>query len=81
MNVTLPVVPMGVTTATLLPPVLPEPAEMAKRRGPIGPVLVSIDAFANPNDLALTCDVAGERMQDSRTSDMIFSVPHDDFSE
>jgi 2,4-diketo-3-deoxy-L-fuconate hydrolase len=42
--------------------------------GPIGPALVSIDAFADPNDLALTCDVAGERMQDARTSDMIFSV-------
>jgi 2,4-diketo-3-deoxy-L-fuconate hydrolase len=43
--------------------------------GPIGPALVSIDAFPNPNDLALTCDVAGERMQDARTSDLIFSVP------
>jgi 2-keto-4-pentenoate hydratase/2-oxohepta-3-ene-1,7-dioic acid hydratase in catechol pathway len=43
--------------------------------GPIGPALVSIDAFPDPNDLALTCDVAGERMQDARTSDMIFSVP------
>jgi len=43
--------------------------------GPIGPTLVSIDAFNNPNDLALTCDVAGERMQDARTSDLIFSVP------
>ena len=43
--------------------------------GPTGPALVSIDAFANPNDLALSCDVAGERMQDARTSDMIFSVP------
>jgi 2-keto-4-pentenoate hydratase/2-oxohepta-3-ene-1,7-dioic acid hydratase in catechol pathway len=43
--------------------------------GPIGPALVSIDAFAKPNDLALTCDVAGERMQAARTSDMIFSVP------
>ena len=42
--------------------------------GPIGPALVSLDAFADPNDLALTCDVAGERMQDARTSDMIFSV-------
>jgi len=42
--------------------------------GPIGPALVSIDAFPNPNDLALTCDVAGERMQDARTSDLIFSV-------
>ena len=31
--------------------------------------------FADPNDLALTCDVGGERMQDARTSDMIFGVP------
>ncbi len=43
--------------------------------GPLGPALVSIDAFPNPNDLALSCDVSGERMQASRTSDMIFSVP------
>ena len=43
--------------------------------GPTGPVLVTLDAFANPNDLALTCDVAGERMQSGRTGDMIFSVP------
>lgn len=42
--------------------------------GPIGPALVSLDAFAQPNDLALTCDVDGERMQNSRTSDMVFSV-------
>ena len=42
--------------------------------GPIGPTLVSVDAFRNPNDLALSCDVAGERMQDARTSDLIFSV-------
>lgn len=43
--------------------------------GPIGPVLVTLDAFADPNDLALTCDVAGERMQSGRTGDMIFGVP------
>jgi 2-keto-4-pentenoate hydratase/2-oxohepta-3-ene-1,7-dioic acid hydratase in catechol pathway len=42
--------------------------------GPIGPAVVSVDAVREPNDLALTCDVAGERMQDARTSDMIFSV-------
>ncbi len=42
--------------------------------GPIGPALVSLDAVSSPNDLALTCDVNGERMQDARTSDMIFSV-------
>lgn len=42
--------------------------------GPIGPALVSLDEVANPDALALTCDVAGERMQDGRTSDMIFCV-------
>jgi 2-keto-4-pentenoate hydratase/2-oxohepta-3-ene-1,7-dioic acid hydratase in catechol pathway len=42
--------------------------------GPIGPALVTLDALPNPDDLALTCDVSGERMQDARTSDMIFSV-------
>jgi 2-keto-4-pentenoate hydratase/2-oxohepta-3-ene-1,7-dioic acid hydratase in catechol pathway len=42
--------------------------------GPIGPALVSLDAFPDPNNLALTCDVAGERMQDARTSDLIFPV-------
>jgi len=43
--------------------------------GPIGPAIVSLDAFADPNDLSITCEVAGERMQDSRTADMIFPVP------
>jgi len=42
--------------------------------GPTGPALVSLDGLSNPNDLALTCDVNGERMQDARTSDLIFSV-------
>ncbi len=42
--------------------------------GPIGPALVSLDAFADPNDLALTCDVAGEPMQRGRTRDMVFGV-------
>jgi len=43
--------------------------------GPIGPALVSLDAFGDPDDLGLTCDVAGERVQDGRTRDMIFPVP------
>ncbi len=42
--------------------------------GPLGPALVSLDAFRDPDDLALTCDVDRERMQDGRTSDMIFPV-------
>ncbi len=43
--------------------------------GPIGPWLVTLDEFADPNDLALCCDINGERVQDSRTSLLIFSVP------
>ena len=42
--------------------------------GPIGPWLTSLDEVGDPDDLAITCDVAGERMQESRTSEMIFSV-------
>lgn len=43
--------------------------------GPIGPALVSVDSFADPDDIELWCDVGGERMQHARTSDLIFSVP------
>lgn len=42
--------------------------------GPLGPAVVSLDEVPDPNDLALTCDVSGERMQDGRTRDMIFPV-------
>lgn len=40
---------------------------------PIGPVVVTADAI-DPNDLAISSVVNGEKRQDSRTSDMIFSV-------
>lgn len=43
--------------------------------GPIGPAVVSLDAFADPNDLRLTCEIGGERVQDGRTRDQVFSVP------
>lgn len=43
--------------------------------GPTGPWLVTHDELPNPDDLALSCAVNGETMQDSRTSDLIFSVP------
>ncbi len=43
--------------------------------GPIGPWLVSVDEFADPDDLAIECTVTGELMQKSRTSELIFSVP------
>ena len=42
--------------------------------GPMGPVLVSPDNFADPTDLAITCDINGERKQDDRTTSLIFSV-------
>lgn len=43
--------------------------------GPIGPCVVSVDSLSDPNALAISCDVAGERMQTAQTSDMVFSVP------
>jgi 2,4-diketo-3-deoxy-L-fuconate hydrolase len=43
--------------------------------GPLGPAVVPLSELADPDDLAITCDVAGSRMQDSRTSQMIFGVP------
>lgn len=43
--------------------------------GPIGPAVVSLDQFANPTDLAISCDINGERRQDARTSDLIFDIP------
>ena len=43
--------------------------------GPIGPVLVSVDSFDDPDDLQISCSVSGDPRQDSRTSDLIFDVP------
>ena len=42
--------------------------------GPLGPTLVSLDMFDDPKDLAITCAVNGEPRQNSRTSNLIFSV-------
>ena len=42
--------------------------------GPMGPWLVTPDEFADPDDLALSCTLNGEVMQNSRTNDLIFSV-------
>jgi 2,4-diketo-3-deoxy-L-fuconate hydrolase len=44
--------------------------------GPVGPCLVTIDEVDDPDDLAIGCSVNGEKMQEARTSDLIFSVPH-----
>lgn len=43
--------------------------------GPIGPWLVTLDEFADPNDLELGCAIDGEQVQLGRTRDLIFSVP------
>ncbi len=43
--------------------------------GPIGPALVSLDEFEDPDALVLRCWVGGEQMQASTTANLIFSVP------
>jgi 2-keto-4-pentenoate hydratase/2-oxohepta-3-ene-1,7-dioic acid hydratase in catechol pathway len=43
--------------------------------GPIGPAVVSVDAFAKPDAIGLWCEVSGERMQAACTDDLIFGVP------
>ncbi len=43
--------------------------------GPTGPAMVSVDAFADRDNIGLWCDVSGERMQEGSTTDLIFSVP------
>jgi 2,4-diketo-3-deoxy-L-fuconate hydrolase len=57
-----------------------EPAhfDLGKSRdtyGPIGPVVVSPDSFADPGDHLITCDINGERRQEDRTSNLIFDIP------
>jgi len=42
--------------------------------GPIGPALVSLDELERPNDLAIRCEIGGTRLQDGRSSQMIFPV-------
>jgi 2-keto-4-pentenoate hydratase/2-oxohepta-3-ene-1,7-dioic acid hydratase in catechol pathway len=43
--------------------------------GPVGPWLVTMDEFSNPDDLELGCSVNGEQMQKGWTRDLIFTVP------
>jgi 2-keto-4-pentenoate hydratase/2-oxohepta-3-ene-1,7-dioic acid hydratase in catechol pathway len=42
---------------------------------PLGPWVVTTDEVPNPDALNLWCDIDGERVQDSNTDDLIFSVP------
>jgi 2,4-diketo-3-deoxy-L-fuconate hydrolase len=42
---------------------------------PLGPVVVTPDELADRDDLAISCALDGEVLQQGRTSDLIFSVP------
>jgi 2-keto-4-pentenoate hydratase/2-oxohepta-3-ene-1,7-dioic acid hydratase in catechol pathway len=42
---------------------------------PIGPAVVSVDEFDDPDDIEISAILSGEEVQRARTSDMIFSVP------
>ena len=44
--------------------------------GPTGPWMVTKDEVADPQNLALWCEVDGKRMQDGSTKTMIFGVKH-----
>jgi 2-keto-4-pentenoate hydratase/2-oxohepta-3-ene-1,7-dioic acid hydratase in catechol pathway len=43
--------------------------------GPVGPWLVTPDELGHPDDLALGCSVNGEKVQDARTTDLVFNIP------
>jgi 2,4-diketo-3-deoxy-L-fuconate hydrolase len=42
---------------------------------PLGPVVVTPDELPNKDDLAISCALNGETLQDGRTADLIFSIP------
>jgi len=42
---------------------------------PLGPYVVTLDELDNREDLRIRCSINGEIVQDSRTSDFIFSLP------
>jgi 2-keto-4-pentenoate hydratase/2-oxohepta-3-ene-1,7-dioic acid hydratase in catechol pathway len=42
---------------------------------PMGPALVTVDAFTNPDDLEIGCSIGDEQVQCARTEDLIFPVP------
>lgn len=42
---------------------------------PIGPALVTLEEFDDPDDLRVSTELNGTIVQDSRTSDLVFSVP------
>ncbi|MFF5147979.1 fumarylacetoacetate hydrolase family protein [Streptomyces sp. NPDC013157] len=42
---------------------------------PMGPYLVTPDAFADSDDIELGCTINGEEVQKGRTRDLVFSIP------
>jgi len=42
---------------------------------PVGPWVVTVDEFADPDDLELQCAIDGETVQHGRTRDFVFNVP------
>ena len=42
---------------------------------PSGPWLTTLDEFANPGDLEITCDLNGEQVQRARTTELVIPVP------
>jgi len=43
--------------------------------GPTGPWLVTVDEFADPDDLAISCTLNGQTVQGSRTGELVHTVP------
>lgn len=41
---------------------------------PVGPAVVTVDEFSDPDDLGISCALNGEILQDGRTKDLIFPV-------
>lgn len=44
--------------------------------GPIGPAIVSLDQIDDVSDLKLWCSINGERVQEARTSELIFPLAY-----
>jgi 2-keto-4-pentenoate hydratase/2-oxohepta-3-ene-1,7-dioic acid hydratase in catechol pathway len=42
---------------------------------PIGPALVTLDEFDDPDDIELGCQLSGVQMQKGRTRDFVFTIP------
>ena len=43
---------------------------------PLGPWVVSVDEFADRDDIGLSCAIDGETVQDGRTRDLLFPISH-----